>query len=273
MSLNSYIMLTVLKRIKRGYNHFYTKWQSFLHEKRYSAHGTRVKYMFYKESKSNVLLVSFPACAPNTAKYNYMRTLLPFKCNKLFLLDDFGENHQGCYLAEDKVEKCTSELLHSIIEWCTNHLAGAIFCPLKVIFLGSSKGGYSALNFSFIIPDVHVVIGAPQYYLGSYLDKENTKVNLTFLIGNITEEGKKELNDRLKNRIRTSVIQPKVVYFHYSNVEHTYEEHVKDMLYDLKERGIEVVEDVHSYAEHSGLKDYYPPFLVKTIENLIDLNK
>ena len=260
----------MLGRIKRGYNHYYTKWQSFLHEKRYSAHGTRVKYMFYKEPKSNVLLVSFPACAPNTAKYNYMRTLLPFKCNKLFLLDDFGENHQGCYLAEDKVEKCTSELLHSKIEWCKSKWGGDDSRPLKVIFLGSSKGGYSALNFAFLIPDVYVVIGAPQYYLGSYLDKENTRVNLAFLIGKITEAGKKELNNRLNNRIRTSVIKPKVVYFHYSDVEHTYKEHVKDLLDDLKERGVEVVEDVQTYPEHSGLKDHYPPFLVKTKENLLD---
>ena len=56
------------------------------------------------------------------------------------------------------------------------------------MFLGSSKGGYSALNFSFLVPYVNVVIGAPQYYLGSYLDKESTRVNLKYMIGDITEE-------------------------------------------------------------------------------------
>jgi len=258
------------QQAKRAVNHFYTKWQSFLHEKRYSAHGTRVKYMFYKEHKSNILLVSFPACAPNTAKYNYMRTLLPFKCNKLFLLDDFGENHQGCYFVEDSVEKSVTDLLNAKIAWCEQSLCGGQKSQLKVIFIGSSKGGYSALNFSFLIPNVHVVIGAPQYYLGSYLDKPSTHCNLRFIVKEVTEDKKERLNIRLKNRIKGSETMPNKVYFHYSNVEHTYQEHVKDMIADLKERGVQIVEDVHTYPDHGGLKDFYPPFLVKTINKIIN---
>ena len=135
--------------------------------------------------------------------------------------------------------------------------------------MGSSKGGYSALNFSFLIPDVNTIIGAPQYFLGTYLDKENTLCNLRFLIGEITEEGKNKLNNRLKERIQNSIIQPRTVYFHYSNIEPTYEKHVRDMLFDLKERGVKVVEDIHSYAEHGGLKDFFPPFLTKTVNDII----
>lgn len=80
--------------------------------------------MFFEERESNVLLVPFPACAPNTAKYNYVRTLLPFKCNKLFLLDDYGANHQGCYLIEDNVEKCTLDVLKNVITRCTKQRTG-----------------------------------------------------------------------------------------------------------------------------------------------------
>lgn len=71
--------------------------------------------MFYS-ADSDTLIVSFPACAPNTAKYNYMRTLASFKCNKLFLLDDFGTNNQGCYLIENNVEECCRRLILSIVE-------------------------------------------------------------------------------------------------------------------------------------------------------------
>lgn len=110
--------------IKRGVNHFYTKAQALLHEKKYKAYGTRVKYMFYKECQSNVLLVSFPAFDPKTAKYNYMRTLSSFKCNKLFLLDDFGSNHRGCYMVENNVELCTRDLIVSKIDWCIKQLGG-----------------------------------------------------------------------------------------------------------------------------------------------------
>ena len=258
-----------ISKIERGINHYCTKWKAVMNEKRYSSYGTRVKYMFFMESKSSVLLVSFPACAPNTAKYNYMRTLLPFKCNKLFLLDDFGNNHQGCYLVEKNIEKCVRDLIISKIGWCKQQ-NGVDSSSLKVIFLGSSKGGYSALNFSFLIPGVHVIIGSPQYYLGTYLDKQDTRDNLRFLIGEITEAGKKILNNRLKELICTSDIQPEAVYFHYSNVEHTYSDHVADLLCDLKSVGVTIYEDVQHYPKHSGLKDFYPPFLVKTIKSIIN---
>ena len=137
-------------KAKRGLNHYYSKFQALLREKSYKAFGTRVKYMYFEQRNSNVLLVSFPACSPNTAKYNYMRTLLPFKCNKLFLLDDFGANHQGCYLIQEEVEKCTCKLLNDVIRKCDKSING-MGNSLIIIFLGSSKGGYSALNFSFLL--------------------------------------------------------------------------------------------------------------------------
>ena len=118
-----------IARIKRGWNHYYTKFQARVHEREFRSHGTRVKYMFFPCKSSDALLVSFPACAPNTAKYNYVRTLLPFRCNKLFLLDDFGTNHRGCYLVEDNVEKCTVELLQSVINRCV--CGGGYLSPVE----------------------------------------------------------------------------------------------------------------------------------------------
>ena len=147
---------------------------------------------------------------------------------------------------------------------------GGIYHQLKIVFLGSSKGGYSALNFSFLIPNVNVVIGSPQYYLGTYLDKEETKENLRYLIGEITEDGKNQLNARLRNRILLSPIKPEMVYFHYSNVESTYKKHVKDLLSDLQNAGILIIEDVQNYPTHGGLKDHYPGFLRNTIKNIIE---
>lgn len=257
----------IFSKFQRGWNHYYTKVQALFCEKRHVAFGTRVKYMFYQQQESNLLLVSFPACSPNAAKYNYMRTLLPFKCNKLFLLDDFGANHQGCYLIQEDVENCTCDLINDVICKCKKSGGGK---SLKIVFLGSSKGGYSALNFSLLIPHTIVVAGAPQYYLGRYLDKEGTRDNLKFLIGEITEERKERLNTRLQRRILSSEIRPDKVYFHYSHVEHTYEAHVKDMLMDLRKAGIVIVEDVHDYPTHSGLKDFFPSFLQNTINKFIE---
>lgn len=255
-----------IKKLQRAWHRYYTKFHSLIHEKKFRANGTRLKYMFYESKGSETLLVSFPACDPNTARYNYMRTLHPFKCNKLFLLDDFGDNHRGCYLIEDNVEKTTKQLLLSIINRCESRIMGGKL--LNIIFLGSSKGGYSALNFSLLIPNIKVVIGAPQYYLGRYLAGEKNLPNLKFIIGEINEKNIEELDFRLKNRIVTSSFKPKV-YFHYSRAEHTYEDHVKDLLSDLKCAEISVEEDVQYYPQHGGLKDFYPPYLVKTIKEIL----
>lgn len=125
------------------------------------------------------------------------------------------------------------------------------------------------MNFSLMIPDVIVVIGAPQYRIGSYLDYSLTLTNLSFIIGDITEEKKRKLDNRLVQKIATTEILPKAVYFHYSNVEHTYKEHVKDMIRDLKNAGIHVIEDVQDYPEHSGLATAFPPYLERTIKALL----
>lgn len=243
-----------IDRIRRGINHYHTKLAALFYERKYAGHGTRVKYLFFPKKGSDALIVSFPGCSPHTAKYNYMRTLLPFRCNKLFLLDDFGDNHQGCYLVEEHVEQCTKELIEQMIQQCAVR---------NLILVGSSKGGYSALNFSLLIPGATVVIGAPQYFLATYLDTEDTQTNLRFLIGNdMTDKAKQQLDNRLRERILTSSIRPQCVYLHYSKAEHTYEEHVKALLADLHTVGISVVEDVHAYLHHGDLKDYYPPFLV-----------
>lgn len=252
-------------KIIRRIDHAYAKYETWWNEKKYVAHDTRVKYMFFRETGSDILIVSFPGFSPkNTARYQYMRSLLPFKCNKLFLLDDFSSNHRGCYMIEDNVEKCTLELISSIMKQVEEGNK-----KIRLIFIGSSKGGYCALNFSFHIPGAELIIGAPQYYLGTYLDTINTRDNLSFIIGEITEEGKNKLNNRLKEKIRTSPIRPEKVYIHYSKVEHTYNDHIKDMLTDLKSVGISLYEDVHDYPNHGGLKDYFPPFLKKTISKLI----
>lgn len=255
-------MRNIICKLKRGINHYITILYALLIEKQYKSHGTRVKYMFFKKSCSDTLIVSFPACSARKAKYNYLRTLSQFNCSKLFLLDDFSDNKFGCYFAEDNVEKCTIELLNYIIKKCDSNLK-------HILLIGSSKGGYSALNFSLEIPNSIAIIGAPQYYLGSYLNRPFFDTNLRFIIKDITEYSISKLDKRLKSKIYNSVIKPKCVYFHYSNIEHTYEEHVKDMIYDLKHSDIIVYEDVKDYNDHDGLSEFFPPFLINSIKHIL----
>ena len=249
-----------LKSLSHLYSSLKIRLDILLTEKKFVSNGVLIKYHFHPCKKSKTLVVVFPACYANKAQYNYMRTLSSFKCNKLFLLDDFGTNHQGCYLVEDQVEKCCIELIQSIID--------SISYPLeKIFFVGGSKGGYSAINYSLRIPDTIVIAGAPQYYLGRYLNKENTIPNLEYLLhGVIDETGIKELDYRLKELLSTTTIKPKKIYLHFSDNEHTYEEHIRDLLADLYSAGIPVVKDVLKYESHSDVATFFPPYLIKTLK-------
>lgn len=220
----------------------------------------RLKYLFYN-NRSGTLVVSFPACTPNSANYNFIRTISQYKVDKLFFLDDFGSNHQGCYLIEEEVQQAVLRVLGSLINGGGYN---------RIVFIGSSKGGYSALYYSFLIPNVIAVIGAPQYFLGRYLDKPNTEANLSYLLHmNVNDDTKKELDFRFKRLIETSACLPKKVYLHYSNQEHTFEDHVKWLLADLKRRDISIDEDISNYPVHGDLAKYFPPYLRKVLDCIL----
>ena len=59
------------------------------------------------------------------------------------------------------------------------------------------------------------------------------------------------------------------IFIHYSNQEHTYKEHICDLIKDLKNKGFSIMEDIASYKEHSDISYYFPDFLKKTIEEII----
>ena len=252
------------KKLSHLYGSLKIRLDILLTEKKFESDGVTIKYVFHHSKSSKAIVVVFPACSENKAQYNYMRTLAPFKCNKLFLLDDFGTNHQGCYLVENKVEKCCIELIRSIIQ--------GIGYPLdKIFFVGGSKGGYSAINFSLRIPNVIVIVGAPQYYLGRFLNKENTIPNLDFLLhGKIDDAGIKKLDFRLKELLASATIKPQKIYFHFSDNEPTYVKHVRDLLADLSSAGIPVETEVLKYESHNDLATFYPPYLSKTIKQELD---
>lgn len=95
-----------------------TKLKIHFFEKEVYFDGVSEKYYFVGNHKSDVLLVSFPACFPNSSNYNYIRTLKPFHSDKLFLLDDYASNHQGCYLVESRVEKLVIDIISCILNSC-----------------------------------------------------------------------------------------------------------------------------------------------------------
>ena len=113
-------------------------------QKKYIGNKYNINYLLERNNKSKDLIIVFSACTKKgqRARYNYIRTLDKIKSNKLFILDDFGFDGRGAYyLGKDNdfmIEKEVISLIYKIREEIN---------PEKEIYIGSSKGGYSALYF------------------------------------------------------------------------------------------------------------------------------
>lgn len=254
------------KFFSRAINRLFTILFSKLKEKTFGHGENRVKYLFFpgRPGANTTLAVCFPAFAGKGAKYNYIRTLSQFKINKLFLLDDIGGNiDKGNYLIKKGIEENVINLIQSFIDKTQ---------PKTIIFYGSSKGGYSALNFSLHFNNVYVCIAAPQYFLADYLIKEKKQNNLETILDNrINDKTITELNNRLRRKLTTSNNKPTAIYIHYSDSEHTYKEHIADLINDIKENKIYLIEDIKHYTNHMDLVYYSPDFLKKSIKKILDI--
>lgn len=239
-------------------NRLQTMYAIRFHEHTWKYKDINLKHLLFTAKNSDTLVVSFPACAENGARYNFMRSLSRFKCNKLFLLDNFASNGRGNYLIGPGVEETVVDLINHIVQERGIK---------QLIFVGSSKGGYSALNFSFHFPNVKACIGAPPYFLGYRIKRADFLPNLVSIVGDpITDDALNKLNQRLRNKVLNPIYKPEIIALHYSNKEHTYDNHVKFILEDLKTSGIQVVEDIADYPKHGEIAYYYPSFMEKTIE-------
>lgn len=220
--------------------------------------------MFFPYHKSKILVIGFQACNDAGPRYNYVRTLKTCKVNRLFIKDDFGPRHLGdYYLGENGTFSVENDVFELI-----NHYISKLK-PKSLVFIGSSKGGYAALNFGICFPFSNIVIASPQYYLGSYLENDKWRLTLQEILGTrITTENKKLLDLRLKNKISTYKNRSQTVYIHYSTEEHTYVEHIKDLISDLHAANITIYENIENYKNHGELKYYFPKFLYGSIQRI-----
>ena len=255
-----------MKKIKKYFEYATSLISRAKNEKKYYWNDIVLKYMYYSCRDSSDLVVIFSACTREgiSARYNYIRTLNGIKANRLYILDDSAEDRRGSYYLgkypDYLIEQAVKELIHQYI----NHIAAG-----KVIFVGSSKGGWSALNFAAELAGKvsAVIIGAPQYYLGKYLSAPANLITLNYVGGEHIPEAVNELNNHLKKKM--SNIKNVDVYLHYSINEHTYVEHIKDMIVDL-EKFTNVYVDIKKYADHQEVSLYFPEYLKSTIVYLLE---
>jgi hypothetical protein len=224
-----------------------------------------IKYLLFKSFKpSNNLIIMFSGIPPigKNPSYNYIRTLENYNCNKLFILDDFGAR-ASYYLCENRdyaIERSVISLINTIKEenGITNIIAG-----------GSSKGGYAALYFGIKYGFNHIIAASPQYLLGDYLLKNTNSQKITdFMTGGHGDQDRLYLNSIMEKMIRNSDYKPNV-NIHVGEGEYHYETHVKPLVKELEKNDIKFNLDLGKYNKHADVGVFYPPFLKKTISELL----
>ena len=250
------------KLVKKSYD-----LKNRLNERKYiSDDGVVLKHLFIHNNRSDVLIIGFSGCFEGGAIYNYVGSCSDFKVNKLFIKDDFAENHRGCYYigsnSKYNVEQAVIQLINRIRKKTNSK---------KLIFIGTSKGAYASINFALHYPGSYVVCGAPQYYVADYLMANSFDVNLEEILGkeNINPESIEALNLRLKNKIVSNTKLSQIINIMYSDKEHTYEEHIKDMLSDFHNSGYTVIEKVEKFPEHGDVGKHFPQYLKNRLTEII----
>ena len=81
------------------------------------------------------------------------------------------------------------------------------------------------------------------------------------------------LNGIVKKEIQNYDAQKPKIYLHYSRKEHTYSEHISDLISDMEKNNFEVMCDESDYEEHSEVAKFFPTFLINTINSIIEKSK
>lgn len=242
-----------------------TRIKQTLRQKKFkSKNSVQLKYLFEKNRNSHCLIVVFSACTRKgiKARYNYVRTLKSVKCNKLFILDDFAQDHRGAYYlgknGGNEIEMACKELIE---------YKAMVTDSNEIILCGSSKGGWAALNLMTDIDGSIAIVGAPQYLLANYLLAPALLNCRKYIMPDVTENNVNRLNQYLKIKLQDNASNRHIIYLHYSDSEHTYDEHVKFLIEDLENFGYKLNLDCRHYTDHWDVSKFFPEYLIQSIEN------
>lgn len=262
--------MNIANKINKGLDLLKTKYLMMFKQKTYKGNKYNIKYIYKMNNKSSDLLIIFSACTKigQKARYNYIKTLDYFKCNKLFILDDFGFDGRGAYYLGKNKDFLIEKDVFSLINKITKEVN-----PKKEIYIGSSKGGYSALYFGLERKNSYIITGAPQYNLGNYLNLPNHKNILEYIMGDCSEDSIEELNGLIKNKLNSNKDNNNTIYIHYSTEEETYDSDIKPLIDEISATNIMTYHDKKSYGSHSELTLFFPEYIKDSIKTILDSEK
>ncbi|MGF9891915.1 accessory Sec system protein Asp2 [Priestia megaterium] len=229
-----------------------------------------VKYHFVPaadETLQDKLVIVFSALANKYHYvYNYMKTLEEVGANKLFILDDFGE--QGSYYLGKNRNHVIETSVSSLIQYIMSKHG---FTHKNVMTVGSSKGGYAALYYGIKYHFGQVIAGAPQSKLGDFLIDQAEHVNIAEYISGSDNVNKEYLNQILFNLLDQPVDSAPDIRLYVGTWDYHHKSHVLPLYHQLKDRGYKVTLDLEDRANHKDLKGYFPLYLGRTISEILDV--
>lgn len=246
-------------------------WGDFMQPNEHVFHGKRdINYIFEKGVKSSpFLLVAFQAVP--TVKdgkpvklYNYTKFLRDINVNRLFIEDTCGEF--GCYyLCENMnfdVEETVIELIESIMKKYKINKE-------NVVTFGSSKGGSAALYYGMKYGFGHIISGAPQTRIATYLNHCRPEM-LQYMAGEALE--KKNLT-KLNSIIMKQITPTSVSKLNLLTSENDaqYKTHIVPLVKAINKAELDAnIVFEPGIEKHRDIATYFPNFLISNIYRIIN---
>lgn len=270
--LKQYLKLIKKHGLKKGVSYAKQLVYIKIKERKHHYDNVVLKYL-YENHHSDTLIVVFSACSEQGIgpRYNYINTLSDRKVNKLFILDEYGPHRRGCFYLGNKEHAIYPAVCDLIKSFQSEENVK------RTIYVGSSKGGYSALNFGLNDnkESTSIIIGAPQYLLGTFLTCNISNKPLLDLFEwlTCTSYGEHSFSEitRLDSIVRDKIKRNwnGTVWLHYSNQEHTYQDNIVYLVNDLKQNNIKLNEEIMGYSQHGEVAKYFPIYLKKCLQQIM----
>lgn len=250
----------MLNKVKSTLKSQYIK-KILKNEKEFKINGGsgRIKYLLQRNKKSDKLLVIFSGF-PSKGKppaYNYLWTFRSLQCNKLFILDDFGNDYRGTFYLGTNEDWFLNDGITNLIA----HIKDEIGVKNEDITLtGSSKGGYASLYYALKNGYGNVIVGEPQVMLGDYLTEVPQHLPVfENIMGEYSDEKKDKLNRSLTEVAEKAKDHPEKITILCGKANEYYlNQHVKHLTNLFDEKEITYQLELGDFKEHSQIGKHYP---------------
>ena len=242
--------------IRHKFHSLYFRAYSYLKQKTIQVNGCRLHYILYKRKRNDKVIVIFSGFSGHYKKgrYNYLRSLNHSSYDRIYLRDDFGFMQVGSYYLGDHCKLQQNEAIQHFLSKLTKSYK-------ETIFVGTSKGGTSALYYGLLMHADKILIGSPQYRIGDYLSENEYHQRILDSIINI-EDGidKQWLNFYLEDLISRTDYEGCITMV-FSSKENGYSHHIEPLISKMLERGFKLKLHDEGFDCHSDIGIYFKKYL------------